>query len=71
MPLKGWLCTLIFKLVGLASLSLLFSPEWEECSFFLCGSCRQLLNPWNVSHLQCVRGLLTAEEEAHVGCEPF
>lgn len=69
-PLQGWLHTMIFKPVRLASLPLPLSPEQGE-HFFLCGSCRQLLNPWNVSHLQCVTGMLSAEEEAHVGCEPF
>ena len=53
--------------MGLANLPLPFRPERGELSFFLCGSCRQLLNPWNVSHLQRVRGLLTVKEEAHVG----
>lgn len=68
--LQGWLHTPIFKPVRLANLPLPLSPEQGEHSF-LCGSCRQLLNPWNVSHLQCVTSMLSAEEEAHVGCEPF
>lgn len=65
-----WLCTLLFKPWGWPTFTCP-SARAGGGLLFLCWSYRQLLNPWNVSHLQRVRGLLTDEEEAHVGCEPF
>lgn len=67
---ERWLCALLFEPWGWPTFTCP-SARAGGGLLFLSGSSRQLLNPWNVSHLQRVRGPLTDEEEAHVGCEPF